>query len=102
MLPNRSRRLGVTLALFLAFPIVVSLSGRGLADDRTSKIAELAKSEGGEILAYAAMRIDTAKKIWDAFQARYPFLTVKQYKADTGKMLERVLTEYRHDPEPKG
>ena len=39
------------------------------------------------------MRIDTAKKIWDAFQARYPSLTVKQYKADTNKMLERVLTD---------
>ncbi|HZD40685.1 MAG TPA: extracellular solute-binding protein [Terriglobales bacterium] len=58
-------------------------------------MAELAKGEGGEIMAYAAMRIDTTKKIWDAFQAKYPFLIVKQYKADTNKMLERVLTEYR-------
>lgn len=95
MLLSNSLRLGISLALFLAFHMLVSLSGRGFADDRRIKMAELAKGEGGEVLAYAAMRIDTAKKIWDSFQARYPSLTVKQYKADTNKMLERVLTEYR-------
>jgi hypothetical protein len=41
------------------------------------------------------MRIDTSKQLWDLIEARYPFLRVKQYKADTEKMRQRVLTEYR-------
>jgi len=95
MLCGNFLRVGFSLALLLALYVLVSPPATGFAEDRRTKMAELAKSEGGEVLAYAAMRIDTAKKIWDAFQLKYPFLTVKQYKGDTNKMLERVLTEYR-------
>jgi iron(III) transport system substrate-binding protein len=95
MSPKDFLRPRVNVLFFFLFHVLASAPGNSLAEDRQTKMAELAKGEGGEIMAYAAMRIDTTKKIWDAFQAKYPFLTVKQYKADTNKMLERVLTEYR-------
>ena len=59
------------------------------------KVIEAAKKEGGEIEAYVTLRTDTARRIWDLFEAKYPFLRVKQYKADSEKMLQRLLTEYR-------
>jgi iron(III) transport system substrate-binding protein len=67
--------------------------GRGEASD--PKIVEAAKKEGGEIEAYVTLRTDTAQYIWKSFEAKYPFLKVKQYKADSDKMLQRLATEYR-------
>ena len=67
--------------------------GRGQASD--PKIVEAAKKEGGEIEAYVTLRTDTAQYIWKLFEAKYPFLKVKQYKADSDKMLQRLATEYR-------
>jgi iron(III) transport system substrate-binding protein len=59
------------------------------------KVIEAAKKEGGEIEAYITLRTDTARRVWDLFEAKYPFLRVKQYKADSDKMLQRLATEYR-------
>ena len=59
------------------------------------KVIEAAKKEGGEIEAYVTLRTDTARRVWDLFEGKYPFLRVKQYKADSEKMLQRLLTEYR-------
>ncbi len=59
------------------------------------KVVEAAKKEGGEIEAYVTLRTDTAQYIWKMFEAKYPFLKVKQYKADSDKMLQRLATEYR-------
>jgi len=59
------------------------------------KIVEAAKKEGGEIEAYVTLRTDTAQMIWKMFEAKYPFLKVKPYKADSDKMMQRLMTEYR-------
>lgn len=59
------------------------------------KMVEAAKKEGGEIEAYVTLRTDTAQTIWKMFESRYPFLKVKQYKADSDKMMQRLATEYR-------
>ena len=80
------------------FTVLLSLiafvnDGRGQASD--PKIVEAAKKEGGEIEAYVTLRTDTAQYIWKMFEAKYPFLKVKQYKADSDKMLQRLATEYR-------
>lgn len=58
-------------------------------------IIEAAKKEGGEIEAYVTLRSDTAQIIWKLFESQYPFLRVKPYKADSDKMLQRLVTEYR-------
>ena len=67
------------------------------ADGRASdiKTIEAAKKEGGEIEAYVTLRTDTAQTVWRMFEAKYPFLKVKPYKADSDKMMQRLLTEYR-------
>ena len=59
------------------------------------KIVEAAKKEGGEIEAYVTLRTDRLQYIWKMFEAKYPFVKVKQYKADSDKMLQRLATEYR-------
>lgn len=91
---NRFWHHGFGFAVVLALQLFFLCAPKsGLAAD--PKIVEAAKKEGGEISIYATMRIDTTKQIWDLFEARYPFLKVKQYKADTDKMLDRVIMEYR-------
>ena len=80
--------------LMLFFVILTVVTG---VDAQVSdpKIVEAAKKEGGEIEAYVTLRTDTAQFIWKMFEARYPFLRVKQYKADSDKMLQKLATEYR-------
>jgi len=73
--------------------IVVAFAGAAFASD--PKIIEAAKKEGGEIEAYVTLRTDTAQTVWKMFEAKYPFLKVKQYKADSDKMLQRLVIEYR-------
>lgn len=77
--------------------LLVPLGCIGPAGAQTSdpKIVEAAKKEGGEIEAYVTLRTDTAQQIWKMFEAKYPFLKVKQYKADSDKMMQRLATEYR-------
>jgi iron(III) transport system substrate-binding protein len=58
-------------------------------------VVEQAKKEAGEIVTYDTTRLAITKPLFDAFQAKYPFIRVKQYKADTDKMMQRVLAEYR-------
>ena len=67
----------------------------GRAQGTDPKLVEAAKKEGGEIEAYVTLRTDTAQSVWKMFEAKYPFLKVKQYKADSDKMLQRLATEYR-------
>ena len=87
-----ARCLPVRLAGFVLLALHVLTTNVGASDP---KIVEAAKKESGIVMAYAGMRIDTAQKIWDLFHAKYPFLTVKQYRADSDKMVERVLAEQR-------
>lgn len=89
---RRGRHRFVFVALLNAALLLV-LSTIGSASD--PKIIEAAKKEAGPLNVYAAMRLETTSKMWNLFHAKYPFLTVNQYKADTDKMLQRVLTEYR-------
>ena len=41
------------------------------------------------------MRADTAQYIWKMFEAKYPFVNVKQYKADGANRLQRLAAAYR-------
>lgn len=77
--------------------VIFCLSFVVCADSMASdiKIIEAAKKEGGEIEAYVTLRTDTAQTVWRMFEAKYPFLKVKPYKADSDKMMQRLLTEYR-------
>lgn len=81
------------LTLFLGLIVCWGFAAAAIASD--PKVIEAAKKEGGEIEAYVTLRTDTAQTIWKLFEAKYPFLKVKQYKADSDKMLQRLVTEYR-------
>jgi iron(III) transport system substrate-binding protein len=91
MFPIRHRPYLVTFLFGLSINWIVVTTVP--ASDHT--VIEAAKKEGGDIEAYVTLRTDTARRIWDLFEAKYPFLRVKQYKADSEKMLQRLLTEYR-------
>lgn len=91
MFPIRHRPYLVTLLFGLSIHWIVVTTVP--ASDHT--VIEAAKKEGGEIEAYVTLRTDTARRVWDLFEGKYPFLRVKQYKADSEKMLQRLLTEYR-------
>ena len=80
------------MAVILSLVSFVNYCGAQASDP---KVVEAAKKEGGEIEAYVTLRTDTAQYIWKMFEAKYPFLKVKQYKADSDKMLQRLATEYR-------
>ena len=88
----RYRKFSWLFALLLS---LISFVNDGGAQASDPKIVEAAKKEGGEIEAYVTLRTDTAQFIWKMFEAKYPFLKVKQYKADSDKMLQRLATEYR-------
>ena len=81
-----------SLAILL---LLISSVNDGRAQATDPKVVEAAKKEGGEIEAYVTLRTDTAQYIWKMFEAKYPFLRVKQYKADSDKMLQRLATEDR-------
>ena len=91
MFPIRHRPYLVTLLFGLSINWIVVTTVP--ASDHM--VIEAAKKEGGEIEAYVTLRTDTARRVWDLFEGKYPFLRVKQYKADSEKMLQRLLTEYR-------
>ena len=93
MVPSKPKSSRSKFVVFLALHVIVFLAASGFAAD--PKIVEAAKKESGEINAYATLRIDTSRQIWNLFESKYPFLKVKQYKADSDQMLQRVLTEYR-------
>ena len=80
------------LALVVSQISFVTYCGAQASDP---KVIEAAKKEGGEIEAYAALRTETSMTVWKMFETKYPFLKVKQYKADSDKMLQRLATEYR-------
>lgn len=79
-------------AIVLGLTIIFCVCS-GLGAD--PKIIEEAKKEGGEIITYDTTRLAITRPLFDAFEAKYPFLKVKQYKADSDKMLQRLLAEYR-------
>jgi iron(III) transport system substrate-binding protein len=81
------------LGKILLLLIIFCSSQSALAAD--SKIVEAAKKEGGEIITYDTTRLAITKPLFQAFEAKYPFITVKQYKADSHKMIQRLIAEYR-------
>lgn len=88
----RYRKLNFLLALVISHFSFVFDCGAQATDP---KIVEAAKKEGGEIEAYVTLRTDTALTVWKMFETKYPFVKVKQYKADSDKMLQRLAIEYR-------
>ena len=63
-------------------------------DARSAKLIEEAKKEG-TVMCYTSMNIEDAKKLADAFSAKYPFLRVEFFRSNSTKILHRVLTEVK-------
>lgn len=89
------RRLRWSLGILFLLALQTVVLSRAWAQMVNPKVVAAAKKEGGEIEAYITLRTDTALMIWKMFEAKYPFLKVKPYKADSDKMMQRLMTEYR-------
>jgi iron(III) transport system substrate-binding protein len=61
--------------------------------DRT-KLVEEAKREG-EMMWYTTMALDDSSVLVEKFKEKYPFITVKLYRSNNEKLLQRFLNEAR-------
>ena len=88
--PSRSRWLAFTIIFAALFPQSMSYA----QDARSAKLIEEAKKEGA-VMCYTSMNIEDAKKLADAFTAKYPFLKVEFFRSNSTKILHRVFTEVK-------
>lgn len=58
------------------------------------KLVEGAKKEK-ELVWYTTMTLDQSKKVVDAFQKKYPFVTPTLFRTGGGPLLNKILTETR-------
>jgi len=84
-----SRRLLCTMA---ALPLVFGLRPAIAANEDAAKIAE-AKKEGKVVWYVSMFDIDTAEKVGQAFEKRYPGIKVEVVRATAGVIYQRVLQE---------
>ena len=64
------------------------------AKERTDKLAEGARKEGG-IIWYSTTQVDQARALIEAFNRKYSFVEVKYYRSNSERLLERILQESR-------
>lgn len=64
------------------------------AEDDIGKFVEGAKKEGN-LSVYGATNMTTLSSYAEGFTKRYPFIKVNPYRADSDKILTKVLTEAR-------
>jgi ABC-type Fe3+ transport system substrate-binding protein len=63
--------------------------------DRQQVLVEGARKEGS-IMWYTSLIVDQAvRPLSAAFQAKYPFLTVENYRANSSEVVQRVSAEYQ-------
>lgn len=80
------------LCRMAALPLVFGLKPAVAADDDAVKIAE-AKKEGKVVWYVSMFDIDTAEKVGQAFEKRYPGVSVEVVRATAGVIYQRVLQE---------
>lgn len=58
------------------------------------EVIEGAKKEG-KVQIYGVLNLTSSRPVFKAFEKKYPFLQVQQYKASSNRMVNRLLTEHR-------
>jgi len=77
-----------SLLIFSLLPISVARAGSD------AKIIEAAKDEGA-VSFYTTMTLSQSKKVIDAFQKKYPFITPELFRGGGDEVLNRILNEAR-------
>ena len=84
---------GSALVLALGAIAIGVFAPRSFAASREQLIEE-AKREG-EVVVYASMNLEEANRMIARFEQKYPFVKVRLNRADSEKLLTRILTEGR-------
>ncbi|MCL5046211.1 MAG: extracellular solute-binding protein, partial [Actinobacteria bacterium] len=63
--------------------------------DREKKLVEGAQKEGGAFSFYTSFNADDADAFKNAFVKKYPFVKVTTFRAGSGKLTDRIVTEAR-------
>lgn len=62
--------------------------------ERADKLIEGSRKEG-RVMWYSTTQVDQARLLFEAFENKYPFIEVKYYRANSERLLERILQEAR-------
>jgi iron(III) transport system substrate-binding protein len=65
------------------------------AKDRQARLIEGAKQEGSEVMWYGNWERDELEQLVRAFKKKYPFMNVAIFRGGSGKVEDKVTTEYR-------
>ncbi|MGH7774888.1 MAG: ABC transporter substrate-binding protein [Candidatus Binatia bacterium] len=94
MRQRRFKKNSWLLFAMVLFPLLGFLSKATAQDAHTANLVERARKEGA-VIWYTSMNLEDAKKMVDAFSKKYPFLRIDFFRANSAKLLNRVLTETR-------
>src|SRR5262245_53384761 len=81
------------LSCLLGAALVVVSTQLAVAASR-DQLIDGAKKEG-EVVLYASMNLEEANVMISRFEQKYPFVKVKLNRADSEKLLSRILVEAR-------
>lgn len=73
---------------------ILAQVGRLAPQERTRRLIEGARKEG-QMVWYTTTNIDQGAKILKTYQAKYPFIQDKQYRAGNEKLGQRIIQEAR-------
>ncbi len=65
-------------------------------DDHPGKLIEGAKKEGS-LIWYTSTGTEDIKRLFDAFNKRYPFIKTEFFNAGSARLFNRILNESRAD-----
>jgi iron(III) transport system substrate-binding protein len=81
------------LALILLFPVWPLATGDA-QDSHTAKLIEGAKKEGSMVW-YTSTSVEDIKRLFDAFNKKYPFIKTEFFNAGSARLFNRILNESR-------
>ena len=88
---GKERSLNISVSGF--FLLVFSFTPV-LAAESPSDLVEAARTEG-EIVFYGSMSLANADALRSRFQQKYPFIQAKLNRVGGGKILSKVMSEFR-------
>ena len=83
------------LGLLLFLPFLLSPSAVLAQTHRDPKLVEGAKRER-ELIYYTTTTLDQSKQVVDHFEKKYPFIKTTLFRAGSGALVNKILTEARY------
>src|ERR1700756_2985511 len=80
------------LGLLLFLPFLLSPSAVLAQTHRDPKLVEGAKRER-ELIYYTTTTLDQSKQVVDRFEKKYPFIKTTLFRAGSGALVNKILTE---------